>query len=324
MEEMHNSGFDVVFYYIKENIETTEFVFAQFNPIDGMVINKAYEEDKEEAKKLFDGCMINRTAPRIPLFLPKLMTSAIHLGPYVLKSEMYQSKSLGDYQDLVPVEFSNWLDHLANKNTSNPKIIELINQNKHEIYYYSDFVILSINQPYEDCDCYGMETVQTNYKFGMIEIEWYAKKSYDIGEYTNYELDLTYRNTNYNMCNVMERSKPEVLYSFLEMLQRKHVSQDMAYYSVFIYTLKDTNKTNTIPLFCSELKEHMNNLLSGGSEMDNIINPIFKENGKKFKDYLNEKMPSVYDISKVHISVKNVNYTKSKLGLNYNILNIFF
>ncbi|EIJ88459.1 hypothetical protein NEQG_01149, partial [Nematocida parisii ERTm3] len=204
------------------------------------------------------------------------------------------------------------------------KIVELINQNKHEIYYYSDFVILSINQPYEDCDCYGMETVQTDYKFGMIEIAWYVKKPYGIGEYTNYELDLTHTNTNCSMRNVIERSKPEVLGYFLEMLQRKHVSQDMAYYSVFIYTLKDTNKTNIIPLFCLDLKERMNSLLSEGSEMDNIINPIFKEKGKNFKDYLNERIPNVYDISKVHISVKNVNYTKSKLGLNYNILNIFF
>ncbi|KAI5169667.1 hypothetical protein NEIRO03_2686, partial [Nematocida sp. AWRm78] len=237
MKEMHNSGFDVVFYYIKENIETTEFVFAQFNPIDGTVINKAYEEDKEEAKKLFDGCMINRTAPRISLFLPKLMTSAIHLGPYVLKSEMYQSKSLGDYQDLVPVEFSNWLDYLANKNTSNQKkLIEIVKEYKRCINYYSDFVILSINQPYEDCDCYGICIGQLAFNNTCIVIEWYAKRNFCIEEYTNYHLLITPSITN-NFINNIKRNNScqELLLSFLNIFQRKHVSQDMLYYGICIY-----------------------------------------------------------------------------------------
>ncbi|OAG30089.1 hypothetical protein NEIG_01122 [Nematocida sp. ERTm5] len=326
MEEMHNSGFDVVFYYIKENIKTTEFVFAQFNPIDEMVINKVHEEDEEEAKKLFDGYMINRTAPRIPLFLPKLMTSAIHLGPYVLKSErIYQFKYLDEFQNLTPIEFSNWLDHVANKILPNQKkLIEVVKDYKQCINYYSDFVILGLNQPYEDCDCYSMYVTMKILPENTIQLVWNTKKQHNLGEYANYRLDLVPLHKNGTINEEESRNNIKLAISFLNTFQRKHVSQDMLYYGICVCTLKETNNSIVSIIACPEMKSQLHELFNKNNKMYCMLSPEIRENCQKLKDCLNIQISDLYNFSKIHITIKSVNYTKSKLGLHYNILNIFF
>ncbi|EIJ93771.1 hypothetical protein NEPAR06_1761 [Nematocida parisii] len=322
IEEMDRLGFDIVFYYIQENIEKTAFVFAQFNPIGVEVVNAAYKENQEEAKKLFNGYEPNVGAPRIPLFLSKLTISAVHSGSYVLKSEEYETKNLLDYQDLVPIEFSNSLDSITEKKDQSLTIIDILKKNRHEIHYYSDFCILDKNTPYEDYDCYAMEIQQIKFEYSnIIKILWIVKKQFNIGEYTNYELCLLPNSNNCTTDGLKKMTKRQTLSLFLDMLQRKHVSQDMLCYGTCIYTRKSADQSFTIPLTCPEMKTRMNGLLTKNNKMRSMLSPTLKENIKDLKAYINQTTYIPPDVSKIHICVKNINYTKSKLGLHYNILN---
>ncbi|KAI5165705.1 hypothetical protein NEIRO02_0619 [Nematocida sp. AWRm79] len=323
MEEMHNDGFDVVFYYIKEDIKTTEFVFAQFNPIDAETINAAYRENEEEAKKLFDGYASHNDAPRIPLFLPRLTTSIVHFGPYVLKPEKYKIMPNEDYQNPVAIEFSNWLDVVVKRKDLKLTTIELLKKCKHEINYYSDFYILGLNTPYEDCNCYSMEVKQREKNNHEIELSWTAKKQVGIGEYINYSCNLTSRTRLYN--NMTDQEKTGILFSFLQIIQRKHVSQDMLRYGVCIYTKKNILlKSFIVPLLCPEMKTRMDGLFCEDHEMHHMLSPSLKKKKKKLKNFQDINSLDISSISKIYICLKEVNYTKSKLGLHYNILNSLF
>ncbi|KAI5185337.1 hypothetical protein NEIRO03_2002 [Nematocida sp. AWRm78] len=323
IEEMHNDGFDVVFYYIKENIKTTEFVFAQFNPIDAETINAAYRENEEEAKKLFDGYMPNNDAPRIPLFLPRIMTSAVHFGPYVLKPEKYKIIPNEDYQNPVAIEFSNWLDIVVKRKDLKLTTIELLKKFRHEIYYYSDFYILDLNTLYEDCDCYSMEVKQKELNEHGIELSWNAKKQLGIGEYTNYLFDIKSRSFLYSKDQNLKKIAD--LFLFLKMLQRKHASQDMLRYGICIYSKKAQKPCFTVvPLLCPEMKNHMNDLFCEDHEMHHMLSPRLKENIKHLKKNHSINISDVLNISKLCITIKDVNYTKSKLGLHYTIMNSMF
>ncbi|KAI5166911.1 hypothetical protein NEIRO03_1802 [Nematocida sp. AWRm78] len=322
LEEMHNDGFDVVFYYIKENIKTTEFVFAQFNPIDAETINAAYRENEAEAKKLFENYKIDYDVPRIPIFLPKLMTSAVHFGPYVLKSKAFKIMPNSDYKNPVSIEFSNWLDAIVKKNDLEMTIIELLNKCKREIYYYSDFYILGLKTPYEDCGCYSMEVKQTGPRKSKVKISWYVEQQHNIGEYINYRLNLTSKPSNTN--DNYKKTRLIDLYLFLKMIQRKHPSEDMLRYGLCIYTRSEAKESITIPLICSEMKALMDELFSEHNEMHHMLSPAVKENIKHLKRHQNIRPFEVSDMSNIYISIKNNNYTKSKLGLHYNIMSVIY
>ncbi|KAI5144761.1 hypothetical protein NEPAR07_1256 [Nematocida parisii] len=324
VEEMHNDGFDVVFYYIKENIKTTEFVFAQFNPIDAETINAAYRENEAEAKKLFDGYVPNNDVPRIPLFLPRLMTSAVHFGPYVLKSEKYKIIPNKDYQNPIAIEFSNWLDVLVKRKDLKLTTIELLKNFRHEIYYYSDFYILGLNTPYEDCGCYSMKVDQTKFKDHSIKLTWNVKKQLGIEEYTNYLFDITRTSSLINSKDLNQKKITD-LSLFLKMLQRKHVSHDMLRYGICIYRKGTTNPCFTVvPLLCPEMKTHMNDLFCEDHEMHHMLSPSLKENIEGLKENLGINISDILNVSKLYITIKDINYTKSKLGLHYTIMNSIF
>ncbi|KAI5167702.1 hypothetical protein NEIRO03_1986 [Nematocida sp. AWRm78] len=324
IEEMDKLGFDVVFYYIKENIKTTKFLFAQFNLISEESLNTAYKEDEDKAKKLFDGYTKNMHAPRIPLFLPKLTISAVYFGPYVLKSEKYIIDSIMGHQNLVPIEFSNWLDYMVRKEDRKHTIIELATVYKREINYYSDFYILGINSPYEDCDCYSMELKQTKLIDNSIKISWHVKKQYDLGEYTNYELNITDTYVKNSLKYREKRTGSTAVILFLNMLQRKHVSQDMLRYGICIYTRKSTGKSNIVSLLCPEMKALIAALFNKENEMHHMLSPALKRNIENLKTPQSIEEFDISDMSRIYISLKNVNYTKSKLGIHYNILNAVF
>ncbi|KAI5131278.1 hypothetical protein NEPAR04_2417 [Nematocida parisii] len=323
--EMDKLGFDVIFYYIQENIKINDFVLAQFNPISKETINTAYEEDEVEAKKLFDGYVPNDSVPRIPLFLPKFITLAVHIGPYILNKENCLIQQLTtDYQNLVPIEFSSWLDYMVKKEDRKQTIIELATMYKRELNYYSDFYILGINSLYEDCDCYAMNIKQKTYELNKMKISWYVKKQYDLGEYTNYELDLDRVSFRKRTNCELRSTKFHIIFSFLNMLQRKHASQDMLRYGICIYTRKSTGKSNIVPLLCSRMKILMDELFGKYNGMYDMLSPASKRNIEFIKTHQDINTSEISDISKIHICIKNVNYTKSKLGIHYNILNTFF
>ncbi|EIJ87587.1 uncharacterized protein NEPG_02213 [Nematocida parisii ERTm1] len=319
IEEMHNDGFDIVLYYIEEGLDEIEFLFAQLNPISIETINTAYKENKAEAKKLFDRYEPNIGVPRIPLFLPRLMTSVVHFGPYVLKPEKYKFESIKNYQDLVPIKFSSSIDRMVKKKDRKQTIIEILNKFRREIYYYSDFYILGINSFYEDCDCYNMNIKQKEFEDNEIELSWYIKIQFNTEEYINYNLDL--RIPYYSISTIETNMKLAILSLLLKMLQRKHVSQDILRYGLCIYTKKSTGESFTISLLCPEMRAFMNELFSKDNEMYYILSPPLKENIESLKNSLPIDLS---DILNIYISIKNVNYTKSKLGLHYNIMNALF
>ncbi|KAI5125449.1 hypothetical protein NEPAR08_0124 [Nematocida parisii] len=332
IEEMNNSGFDVVFYYIKENIKNTEFVFAYLNPVGAKLVDMAYKENEEKAKKLFNDYELNTDAPRIPLFLPKIMTSVVHNSPYILKSEFYRFASISNYKNLVPVEFSNWLETIVDRKDISSRIIELVKVYRRDINYYSDFYILDTNSAYEDCVCYIMNIEQKNisidknfYSLYNIEISWHMQKHYNIGEYNNYYLKFTPSSIKKTRSsNIKKEYNKKVLFLFLNMLQRMHVSRDMLRYGVCIYTPNGATKSIKVPILCPIMKSHLDGLLSEENEMHHMLSPILKKNIQKLKDHQNINPDEVYNASEVYITVKNVNYTKSKLGLHYNILSSIF
>ncbi|KAI5188178.1 hypothetical protein NEIRO03_2729 [Nematocida sp. AWRm78] len=98
----------------------------------------------------------------------------------------------------------------------------------------------------------------------------------------------------------------------------------MSYYGIFIYSLKHKNRSIIFPISCPEMKSQLYDLLTQTNEMYHILSPKLKENSQNLTDHLNTEIPNLYNVSRIYITIKSINYTKSKLGLNYNILNIFF
>ncbi|KAI5168274.1 hypothetical protein NEIRO03_2532, partial [Nematocida sp. AWRm78] len=129
-----------------------------------------------------------------------------------------------------------------------------------------------------------------------------------------------------NFINNIKRNNScqELLLSFLNIFQRKHVSQDMLYYGICIYTERKTSKSYIIPILCPKMKTRLQELLNENNEMHHMLSSELKKKIARLKKYINENIRDIHNVSRIHITVKSVNYTKSKLGLHYNILNIFF
>ncbi|KAI5127109.1 hypothetical protein NEPAR04_0780 [Nematocida parisii] len=329
IEEMANSGFTVVFYYIKENLQTTEFIFAQLNPLGADVLNNytIHSLQKKEINQLCKEESKIGLFPRIPLFLPKLMISATYLGPYVLKSEKYHINILTEYKDLVPIEFSNWLEVPTHANRRY-KPLGIIDNYKNKAYYYSDFSVLDINSPYEDCDCYSMNIVQSNINNYSANISWRTRIQHGIEDYTNYHWDLVQNATKCNNTienNIQGKRTKKVLSCFLSMLQKKHVSLDMFRYGICIYTKLGSSRCQFASVLCPDFKNRINNLVSiDNNPMYERLSPLLKKNIHELNNLPPIDMSDISNISKVTITVKNINYMLSKLGIHYDIFDVFF
>ncbi|OAG30770.1 hypothetical protein NEIG_00254 [Nematocida sp. ERTm5] len=329
IKEMANSGFTVVFYYIKENLKTTEFIFAQHNPLGTDLFNNytIHSQEKKEILQLRKEESKIGLFPRIPLFLPKLMISATYLGPYVLKSEKYRINILTEYKDLVPIEFTNLLEVPVHVNRRY-KPLEIIDKYKNKAYYYSDFSILDINSSYEDCDCYSMNIIQSNINNYSANISWRTRIQHGIEDYTNYHWDLVQNTTKCNNIiknNIQGERKKRVLSCFLSMLQKKHESLDMFRYGICIYTKLGSSKCHFASVLCPDFKNRINILVSrNNNPMYEQLSPLLKKNIHELNNLPPINISDISDISKVSITVKNINYMLSKLGIHYDIFDVFF
>ncbi|KAI5188990.1 hypothetical protein NEMIN01_0254 [Nematocida minor] len=142
---------EVVFYYIEENIEKTKFTFVEFRPLS------AHEKNSV--------C--------IPLFLKPLMQSAVEFGPFKKKEE---------HTEIDSIVFTNRA----------PDVYEYDRKYKRRNYshlhnYYSNLYILSNKE--KNADCYSMDCKMNEKSNGTVEAVWYVRMPSSIDEYAFYMVD---------------------------------------------------------------------------------------------------------------------------------------
>ncbi|KAI5192920.1 hypothetical protein NEMIN01_2290 [Nematocida minor] len=143
-------GYEVVFYYIEENLQTTSFTFVQFWPLIPHN-NKA------------DIC--------IPLFLTPLMQSAVELGPFIRQKDEHEEVDWTRFEDVKPGVY------VYNEN-------RYIGIRHADIYAYYSNLYLPLEQK-RRTECYGMDCQVAQQENGNIKAVWYAKVPGGVGEYTH-------------------------------------------------------------------------------------------------------------------------------------------
>ncbi|KAI5131469.1 hypothetical protein NEPAR06_0601 [Nematocida parisii] len=323
---------NVVFYYIKENIYLEEFCFAQFIYPDHI-----QDEVKDD----------NINKPRIPLFLSKLMVSGAFLGPYDEYSLNYDVFRLMDYKNLKPIEYiqtytKNYrIKPLFDIDGYNHELLLLNNHTGESTlnyaikHYYSDFFIKNSTDPYEDFRCYYMNIQQKiNKETGNVTIHWNAREYSSVYEYTIYSFDSDIKDERAHMSAVNQPAHA----SFIDMLQRKNPSLDMAMYGHCFYKNSTDADYNNNPLFCLTMKdllERLNAYLVDLNKKDKILDIISrailfnKKYSKKFilKDISemiqSTKLEEIKESKEGVISIRDNNYNGCKYGIHYDILKLF-
>ncbi|EIJ87521.1 hypothetical protein NEPAR06_0098 [Nematocida parisii] len=312
MLDMHNLKHDVIFYHIEENIKTTEFVFVQFNTISMdiytdkiLAISKLEIQNRKQIEDDKNGIK-----PRIPLFFSKFISSAVHLSPYWLKTTKYEVKQIDSYTDLVPVEFLHYLIKEITRFIKPYRIIELNNTFVYIKNYYTDFFIIGLMSKYEDCGCYSMNIIQETDNENEVILEWLTHLPTSIEEYTNYCLDLSHSFANSSSeSSISSNSKNRTLNLFLNMLKRKSEFMDMVCYGLLVGNKVNENETGTFPIICPTIRHFISKLKNQLTMSIDKYVPIIN---------------NIEGMTDIVISVKNTNYTKSKLGIHYDICDIIF
>ncbi|KAI5131485.1 hypothetical protein NEPAR08_2473, partial [Nematocida parisii] len=148
VQTIESENCNVVFYYIKEDIKKAEFCFAQF------VYSSEVKSNVKDS---------NMDKIRIPLFLSKFMVSSAVLGPYDKNGINYNVFKLGEYKDLVPIDYTeiytppffktNLSSSRIQINNSRSSVIERHMKESDLNYaikhYYSDFFIRNSTDFYE-------------------------------------------------------------------------------------------------------------------------------------------------------------------------------
>ncbi|EIJ93147.1 uncharacterized protein NEPG_02103 [Nematocida parisii ERTm1] len=339
---IESENYNVVFYYIKENIYETEFCFAQF----------VYSSEVKNNVK--DG---NVKKTRIPLFLSKFMVSGAVLGPYDKNSINYHVFKLGEYKDLIPIDYteiytppffktnssssgSKTNDSSSSKLRTDDSISLIIERHMKESdlnyaikHYYSDFFIRNSTDFYEDPQCYYMNIQsEINIAAGNINITWNTRIYESVYEYTTYKFDSRIRDERTRMGVI---NQPAHI-SFIGMLQRKNPSLNTALYGHCFYKSRTDIDYKTSAIYCLTMKdllERMNAYLMDINTKDEIIDPISGTVLNK-KDYdprfilkdissaiQNSKLQEIRQSDEGIISIRDNNYNGCKYGIHYDILN---
>ncbi|OAG30261.1 hypothetical protein NEIG_01281 [Nematocida sp. ERTm5] len=322
---------NVVFYYIKENIYLEEFCFAQFIYPDH--IQDVVKDD-------------NINKPRIPLFLSKLMVSGAFLGPYDEHSLNYDVFRLMDYKNLKPIEYiqtctKNYTTKPLFDNDSYTRGLLLLNSHTREStlnyaikHYYSDFFIQNSTDPYEDFRCYCMNIQQKiNKETGNVIVEWNTRKYSSVYEYTTYRFDSDIKDERAHMSAINQPAHA----SFIDMLQRKNPSVDMAMYGYCFYKNSTDVDYKNNPLFCLTMKDLLERLnaylvnLNKKDEIFDIISRTVLFNKKYSKKFILKDISEVFQDTKLEeikeskegvMSIRDNNYNGCKYGIHYDILNL--
>ncbi|KAI5167046.1 hypothetical protein NEIRO03_2531 [Nematocida sp. AWRm78] len=338
---IENENCNVVFYYIKENIYETEFCFAQF--VYSSEVKNNVKDD-------------NMDKTRIPLFLPRFMVSGAVLGPYDKNGINYNVFILGEYKDLIPIDYteiyipplfktnSNSSSSQTNDSSSsdpqtNDSSSSIIERHIKESdlnyaikHYYSDFFIRNSTDFYEDPHCYCMNIQQKiDNATGDINITWNAKFYESVYEYTTYKFDSSIIDERTHLGSIIQPAHA----SFIDMLQRKNPSINTALYGHCFYKTRAEVDYKTSAIFCLTMKdllEKMNTYLVDINAKDEIIDPISgtilyktKYNSKFIlmdisNAIKNSKLQEIRQSDEGIISIRDNNYNGCKYGFHYDIL----
>ncbi|KAI5156973.1 hypothetical protein NEPAR06_2338 [Nematocida parisii] len=332
VQTIESENCNVVFYYIKEDIKKAEFCFAQF-VYSSEVKNNVKDDNMEKT--------------RIPLFLSKFMVSGAVLGPYDKNSISYHVFKLGEYKDLVPIDYTEIYTPPFFKTNSSSSRIQ-INDSRSSVierhmkendlnyaikHYYSDFFIRNSTDFYEDPHCYYMNIQsEINNATGDINITWNTRFYESVYEYTTYKFDSKIRDERSHVGAINQPAHA----SFIDMLQRKNPSLNTALYGHCFYKTHAEVDYKTSAVFCLTMKdllEKMNAYLMDINTKDEIIDPISGTVLNK-KDYdprfilkdissaiQDSKLQEIRQSDEGIISIRDNNHNSCKYGIHYDILN---
>ncbi|KAI5166507.1 hypothetical protein NEIRO03_0532 [Nematocida sp. AWRm78] len=343
VEEMESTGHNIIFYYVNENIHETKFYLAEFTyPLS---IKDEINDD-------------NIHKPRIPLLLSVFMSSAIIIGPYDINYNNNEVPMIESYTNMYPIVYMHNYKEIMDKtllpkerseNISHAELLQNISINERKLncfikYYYSDFFIRNSNDWYEDHHCYCMNINQeVNGSTNNSIIKWNTRVYDSVYEYTTYRF-----NTNIKDTRAFIRNNQSVHTSFIDMLNRKNPSMNMAMYGYCIYKSINSKEYMSCPMLCHIMKDLLGTLNT--YLLDTVYSEDIKNrgsNGIENKDNEGIFNQSILDQLIVHysfipndvlnfihldnyediknaldgvISIRNNNYNGCKYGIHYDIL----
>ncbi|KFG25900.1 uncharacterized protein NESG_01889 [Nematocida ausubeli] len=302
IHKVNNCGYDVVFYYFKEDIDKTLFV-----PVDFMCPVASKTEK----------------APRIPLFLTEFMLVNTAVGPYIADSLVYinllQFISSSINIKINTIFRANIHTDINSRNpsdaTKNTNILQL--ERSYIDYYYSDFFILNIYEK-KVCtaECFSMfSTNEVSLNTPKLSIKWITQIKKSVSEYTSYWLILD-PNQNIQKKDQNKCDKTTVS-TLLSILQSESSSGDKVTYGLCIYHRFLDGKEVAVPIMC----EKMRRLLS-----ENIDGELRSKYAICESDILPPRIDikDIKESTSVFITVKTFNYTQANLGMHYDMLAALF
>ncbi|KAI5158967.1 hypothetical protein NEPAR05_2311 [Nematocida parisii] len=343
VEQMERTGYNIIFYYVKENIHETKFYLAEFtyplsikNEINDNNINK----------------------PRIPLLLSVFMFSAIILGPYDINYINNEVPKIESYTDMYPIVYMHNYTEIMDKtllpeerpeNISYSELLQNISINERKLncfikYYYSDFFIRNSNDWYEDHHCYCMNIKQELISSdNNLIIKWHTRVYDSVYEYTTYKFNTDIKDT-----RAFIRNNQSVHASFIDMLNRKNPSMNMAMHGYCIYKSINSKEYMSCPMLCHIMKDLLGTLNTylldtayseeitnrGSKGIENkdsegilnqsILNQLIMHYSFIPNDVLNfihlDNYEDIKNALDGVISIRNNNYNGCKYGIHYDIL----
>ncbi|KAI5163000.1 hypothetical protein NEAUS03_2173 [Nematocida ausubeli] len=292
--KVNNCGYDVVFYYIEEDIDKTLFV-----PVDFMCPIASKTEK----------------APRIPLFLTEFMLVNTAVGPYIVDSLIYinllqfiSSSTNIKINTIFRANIHTDINsHDPSDLTKNTNILQL--ERSYIDYYYSDFFILNIHEK-KVCtaECFSMfATNEVSLDISQLSTKWLTQIKKSVSEYTNYWFIL---DPDQNKC------EEKVASTFLDILQSESSSGDKVTYGLCIYTSLN-GKQVAVPIMCDKMRR----LLS-----ENIDSELKSTYANWESDILPPRIDikDIKEDTSIFITVKTFNYTQANLGMHYDIMAALF
>ncbi|KAI5188987.1 hypothetical protein NEMIN01_0251 [Nematocida minor] len=313
--------YEVVFYYIEEDLKETKFTFAELRPLKA-----------------------NKNSICIPLFLTPLMQSAVELGPFT-KERVHAELDSIELENRVPSVYIYDLAYIGSEYSD-----------MHG--YYSNLYIHPKGESKRNSECYAMGYKTEKQPDNSMKVEWCARMPSSVDEYTHYVLDRGFREEEnerkfYSFVNALEsreHSRDSELHGIWLRSSRRENSQTEGL-AQKIYTWQVTLQMNAYKrqrLDVEEIQKRIRDteekfknakekytrlgLLANSAEeaekknARNLVSIIKSRTRKRLEvlhKELYKKMSEKPDEQAEFIVVRNVNSSKSNLGAHNEILDIF-
>ncbi|KAI5192616.1 hypothetical protein NEMIN01_2115 [Nematocida minor] len=290
-------GYEVVFYRIHEDLEKEKFTFADFKHL------KSYDDN----------------SIRIPLFFKRLMLSAADLGPY---------DTMGSHTVLNPAGFIDRKPSIYKYN-SNYKGMEYTDVQN----YYKNLYIPEKER--KGFDCYIMDCKCAKKEDNTVEAEWYVKMPSSVNEYTHCILSESFR----------EKENSEKFNELVEVLESREYNKDSTLQGFWLsnsYKADSPLAPETPAIFnILPSTKFYHRSAAKTTSLEKIISEIKKEEAKlqkkaekAKKSFIKKNLDDLYDQLYTKLSkrpepqadfivFRNVNSSKSNIGVHNEILDIF-